>query len=181
MYKTRSPSRTIQGLDPEVSRYGSDNAGSALTPALTRTHARLLLALMPASNQNIRHEICILLHHHILYARGSVAAPSSTAFLKALTPRAIFYRTEADAISRRQRRVFRPDKFLSLQPVHGSDTVAGTDDCEWGFGRNTSNTDKTALDKFTFDPGTNLFYQFWSTSYQVINRANAAVEGIGRQ
>lgn len=54
----------------------------------------------------------------------------------------------------------------------------GTDDAEWGNGRNTSNTDKTALDKFTFDAGTNLFYQFWSNTYVVINNANTAFDNI---
>lgn len=90
-----------------------------------------------------------------------------------------FYRTEADAISA-VNAVYSglTSSYLYNQFMEVIQSQ-GTDDCEWGFGRNTSNTDKTALDKFTFDPGTNLFYQFWSTSYQVINRANAAVEGIG--
>lgn len=56
----------------------------------------------------------------------------------------------------------------------------GTDDCEWGNGRNTQNADKNQLDKFTYDAGTNLFYQFWSTSYIVINRANVAIDNIAR-
>lgn len=54
----------------------------------------------------------------------------------------------------------------------------GTDDAEWGNGRNTSNTDKTALDKFTYEAGTNLFYQFWSNTYVVINNANTAFDNI---
>lgn len=56
----------------------------------------------------------------------------------------------------------------------------GTDDCEWGNGRNTQNADKNQLDKFTYDSGTNLFYQFWSTSYVIINRANTAVDNISK-
>lgn len=52
------------------------------------------------------------------------------------------------------------------------------DDAEWGNGRNTSNVDKNALDKYTYNAGTNLFYQFWSQSYIVINSANTAVDNI---
>lgn len=90
-----------------------------------------------------------------------------------------FYKTEADAISA-VNAVYSgmTSSYLYNQFMEVIQSQ-GTDDCEWGFGRNTSNTDKTALDKFNFDAGTNLFYQFWSTSYQVINRANAAVENIG--
>ena len=90
-----------------------------------------------------------------------------------------FYKTEADALSAVNAvysGMTSPYLYNQFMEVIQSQ---GTDDCEWGFGRNTSNTDKTALDKFTYDAGTNLFYQFWSTSYQVINRANAAVESIG--
>ncbi len=54
----------------------------------------------------------------------------------------------------------------------------GTDDCEWGNGRNTSNIDKNQLDKFTFDAGTNLVYQIWYTSFTIINRTNFAIKGI---
>lgn len=90
-----------------------------------------------------------------------------------------FYKTEADAVSA-VNAVYSglTSSYLYNQFMEVIQSQ-GTDDCEWGFGRNTSNTDKTALDKFTFDAGTNLFFQFWSTSYQVINRANAAAEGIG--
>ncbi|WP_142687808.1 RagB/SusD family nutrient uptake outer membrane protein [Chitinophaga polysaccharea] len=90
-----------------------------------------------------------------------------------------FYKTEADAVSA-VNAVYSglTSSYLYNQFMEVIQSQ-GTDDCEWGFGRNTSNTDKTALDKFNFDAGTNLFYQFWSTSYQVINRANAAVENIG--
>lgn len=90
-----------------------------------------------------------------------------------------FYKTEADAVSA-VNAVYSglTSSYLYNQFMEVIQSQ-GTDDCEWGFGRNTSNTDKTALDKFNYDAGTNLFYQFWSTSYQVINRANAAVENIG--
>lgn len=90
-----------------------------------------------------------------------------------------FYKTEADALSA-VNAVYSgmTSSYLYNQFMEVIQSQ-GTDDCEWGFGRNTSNTDKTALDKFNYDAGTNLFYQFWSTSYQVINRANAAVENIG--
>ena len=54
----------------------------------------------------------------------------------------------------------------------------GTDDAEWGFGRNTNNTDKLAMDKFTYTASTNLVYQYWRTLYQNINRANLAIKYI---
>lgn len=54
----------------------------------------------------------------------------------------------------------------------------GTDDAEWGSGRNTSNADKNDLDKFTFSPETKLVYEFWRTQYTVINRCNAAIDNI---
>jgi SusD family. len=54
----------------------------------------------------------------------------------------------------------------------------GTDDAEWGNGRNTSNADKNDLDKFTYSPETKLVYEFWRTQYTVINRCNAAIENI---
>lgn len=89
-----------------------------------------------------------------------------------------FYRTEADAISAVSAvysGLTSPYIYNQYMEVIQSQ---GTDDCEWGFGRNTVNTDKTSLDKFTYDAGTNLFFQFWSTTYQVINRANAAIDNI---
>jgi hypothetical protein len=54
----------------------------------------------------------------------------------------------------------------------------GTDDAEWGFGRNTNNTDKLAVDKFTYTASTNLVYLYWRTLYQNINRANLAIKYI---
>ena len=54
----------------------------------------------------------------------------------------------------------------------------GTDDAEWGNGRNTSNADKNDLDKFTFSPATKLVYEFWRTQYTVINRCNYAIDNI---
>lgn len=54
----------------------------------------------------------------------------------------------------------------------------GTDDAEWGFGRNTSNPDKLALDKFTFTPSTHLIYRYWEVHYRNINRANVAIKYI---
>lgn len=89
-----------------------------------------------------------------------------------------FYKTEADAISAVSAvysGLTSPYIYNQYMEVIQSQ---GTDDCEWGFGRNTVNTDKTSLDKFTYDAGTNLFFQFWSTTYQVINRANAAIDNI---
>lgn len=54
----------------------------------------------------------------------------------------------------------------------------GTDDAEWGFGRNTSNTDKLAMDKFTFTASTNLIYRYWQVHYRNINRANIALNRL---
>ncbi|TDE10507.1 RagB/SusD family nutrient uptake outer membrane protein [Dyadobacter psychrotolerans] len=54
----------------------------------------------------------------------------------------------------------------------------GTDDAEWGFGRNTNNTDKLALDKFTYTASTNLAYAYWRTLYQNINRANLVLKYV---
>ncbi len=90
-----------------------------------------------------------------------------------------FYKTEADArsaVNAVYSGMTSPYLYNQFMEVIQSQ---GTDDCEWGFGRNTSNTDKSSLDKFTYDAGTNLFFQFWSTAYQVINRAHAAIDNIG--
>lgn len=54
----------------------------------------------------------------------------------------------------------------------------GTDDAEWGNGRNTNNIDKLAMDKFTFSPTTNLVYQYWIALYQNINRANIILKFV---
>ncbi len=50
-----------------------------------------------------------------------------------------------------------------------------TDDCEWGNGRNTSNTSKNEVDRYTFTPSTITFFQVWTRCYQGINRANAVI------
>ena len=54
----------------------------------------------------------------------------------------------------------------------------GTDDAEWGYGRNTNNIDKLAMDKFTYSPTTNLVYQYWIALYQNINRANIVLKFV---
>lgn len=54
----------------------------------------------------------------------------------------------------------------------------GTDDAEWGNGRNTSNADKNDLDRFNYSPETKLVYEFWRTQYTVINICNAAIDNI---
>jgi hypothetical protein len=56
----------------------------------------------------------------------------------------------------------------------------GTDDAEWSGGRTTTNLDKNALDKFQHDANTNLVYSVWNQLYSAINRANFAIENIGR-
>lgn len=53
-----------------------------------------------------------------------------------------------------------------------------TDDAEWGNGRNTANSPKNELDKYTFTPSTVTFYALWTTCYQAINRANTAITNI---
>lgn len=53
-----------------------------------------------------------------------------------------------------------------------------TDDAEWGGGRSTVNQAKNDIDKYTFTPSTTTFYTVWSTCYQGINRANAAIGRI---
>lgn len=54
----------------------------------------------------------------------------------------------------------------------------GTDDCEWSGGRTTTNLDKNALDKFEYDGNTNLIYSVWIRHYEIINKANFAIENI---
>ncbi|QNL47840.1 RagB/SusD family nutrient uptake outer membrane protein [Olivibacter sp. SDN3] len=54
----------------------------------------------------------------------------------------------------------------------------GTDDAEWGFGRNTSNVDKLAMDKFSFTATSDLVYRYWEVHYRNINRANIALKHI---
>ncbi|RAV28623.1 RagB/SusD family nutrient uptake outer membrane protein [Sinomicrobium soli] len=54
----------------------------------------------------------------------------------------------------------------------------GTDDAEWGYGRNTSNGDKLQMDKFQFDASSGLVYRFWENHYKNINRANIVIKNI---
>jgi hypothetical protein len=54
----------------------------------------------------------------------------------------------------------------------------GTDDAEWGFGRNTSNTNKLQMDKFEFDASSNLILRFWKVHYRNINRANIVIKRV---
>ena len=54
----------------------------------------------------------------------------------------------------------------------------GTDDCEWGKGRNTGNAGKLAIDKFTFNPATDVIYRHWQIQYRVINRANVVIANV---
>lgn len=55
----------------------------------------------------------------------------------------------------------------------------GTDDAEWGFGRNTSNTNKLQMDKFEFDASSDLILRFWKVHYRNINRANIVIKRVG--
>lgn len=55
----------------------------------------------------------------------------------------------------------------------------GTDDSDWGNGRNTSNSGKNEMDKFLYTPATELLYEYWVASYKVINTANTVVEKVG--
>lgn len=54
----------------------------------------------------------------------------------------------------------------------------GTDDAEWGFGRNTSNINKLQMDKFQFDASSDLAYRFWENHYKNINRANIVLDKV---
>jgi hypothetical protein len=54
----------------------------------------------------------------------------------------------------------------------------GTDDAEWGKGRNTSNTGKNEMDKFLFTPASNILYEYWVASYKVVNTANTVIEKV---
>lgn len=54
----------------------------------------------------------------------------------------------------------------------------GTDDAEWGFGRNTGNADKLAMDKFTYTASTDLVYRYWQVHYRNINRSNVAMKYV---
>jgi starch-binding outer membrane protein, SusD/RagB family len=89
-----------------------------------------------------------------------------------------FYQTPSDAISAVSA-VYDP---LLHQSMYNQFMFAyqdqGTDDSEWGGGRNTANQAKNDLDRYTFTPATVYFYGTWSTCYQAINRANAAIERI---
>lgn len=55
----------------------------------------------------------------------------------------------------------------------------GTDDAEWGFGRNTSNVNKLQMDKFEFDASSDLILRFWKVHYRNINRANIVIKRVG--
>lgn len=55
----------------------------------------------------------------------------------------------------------------------------GTDDAEWGFGRNTGNVNKLQMDKFEFDASSQLIYRFWENHYKNINRTNIVIEKVG--
>lgn len=54
----------------------------------------------------------------------------------------------------------------------------GTDDCEWGSGRTTNNSDKNEFDKFTYTPESNLMYLTWKGYYVAVNVTNYAVDNI---
>lgn len=54
----------------------------------------------------------------------------------------------------------------------------GTDDAEWGYGRNTQNTGKLSVDKFTFNATTEVIYRHWQIQYRVINRANVTLANV---
>ena len=54
----------------------------------------------------------------------------------------------------------------------------GTDDAEWGYGRNTSNVNKLQMDKFQFDASSDLIYRFWENHYKNINRTNIVLDRV---
>lgn len=89
-----------------------------------------------------------------------------------------FYKTPGDAISA-VNAIYDP---LPTNNMYNQLMLAyqdqGTDDCEWGGGRNTSNQAKNDVDKYTFTTATVYFYTTWATCYQAINRANAVIARI---
>ena len=54
----------------------------------------------------------------------------------------------------------------------------GTDDSEWGYGRNTSNVNKNEFDKFTYTPESRLIYDIWVAYFSAINTCNYAIDNI---
>lgn len=54
----------------------------------------------------------------------------------------------------------------------------GTDDSEWGNGRNTNNVNKNEFDKFTYTPESQLIYEVWWKYYAGINICNYAIDNI---
>lgn len=54
----------------------------------------------------------------------------------------------------------------------------GTDDAEWGYGRNTNNTNKNDFDKIKYTPESNLIYSVWVGYYSAINNCNYAIDNI---
>jgi hypothetical protein len=91
-----------------------------------------------------------------------------------------FYKTDGDALSAVNAVYSNMTSSYIYNQYMEVMQSQGTDDAEWGNGRNTSNTDKTAMDKFTYDAGSNLLYQVWSNTYVVINNANTAIDNIGQ-
>src|SRR5690242_1059890 len=86
-----------------------------------------------------------------------------------------FYKTAGDAISAINS-VYDPLNSAGLyNQIMWVYQDQGTDDSEWGGGRNTANQAKNDVDKYTFTPSTAYFYTTWSTCYQAINRANTAI------
>ncbi len=53
-----------------------------------------------------------------------------------------------------------------------------TDDCEWGYGRNTNNTNKNDFDKMKFTTESKLIYTIWVGYYASINTCNYAIDNI---
>src|SRR5690606_6922065 len=89
-----------------------------------------------------------------------------------------FYKTESDA------RAALNAMYADLTAHHlynqFSEVVQsqGTDDAEWGKGRNTSNPGKNEIDKFLFTAETELILNFWTATYNVVNTANVAIAEI---
>jgi len=86
-----------------------------------------------------------------------------------------FYKTSGDALAA-VNAIYDPlptnDMYSQIMLAYQDQ---GTDDCEWGGGRNTANQAKNDVDKYTFTSATVYFYTTWSTCYKAINRANAVM------
>ena len=89
-----------------------------------------------------------------------------------------FYNNEKDAESAVNSIYSMLTNHHLYNQYHETIQSQGTDDSDWGNGRNTSNIGKNEMDKFLFTPSSDLIYEYWIASYRVINTANTVVENV---